>query len=83
MKFSYVLIAVIAADFSNSAIATPQRLRTLQESMSMAKADKDEMSVHSKATKLFKPAPSKAAKAESMSAAEAKSGKAQSMPEIE
>ena len=49
----------------------------------MAKADKDEMSVHSKATKLFKPAPSKAAKAESMSAAEAKSGKAQSMPEIE
>jgi hypothetical protein len=114
MKFSSVLIAAFA---TNSAVAAPQRLRTLQISMSIGEdaapqttaapvettaaaveeaapntveevSDvtevkvETEMSVHSKATKLFKPAPSKAAKEASMpedDAAFAKSGKSHSI----
>jgi hypothetical protein len=84
MKLSYLLFASLAT----TAVASPQRLRNLEHhegSMSVeAKASKEElaMSVASKATKLFKPSPSKAGK-ESMSEFEevsmAKAGKALSM----
>jgi hypothetical protein len=73
MKLSYLLFASLAT----TAVASPQRLRNLEHhegSMSV--------SVASKATKLFKPSPSKAGK-ESMPEVEevsmAKAGKALSM----
>lgn len=115
MKFSYVLFASVAAPLASSAVASPERLRTLQTSMNYtlgdvvagktskedevpeeepavahgkelcmsmgAKAEKS-MSLAPKATKLFKPAPTKAGKGGSMpeDVADSKSGKAHSMP---
>ena len=93
MKLSYVLFASLAT----TAVATPQRLRNLEALEGLSKAGKDDgsmpeevaveepaadMSVGSKATKLFKPAPSKAGKASMPEVEEismAKAGKALSM----
>ena len=94
MKLSYVLFASLAT----TAVATPQRLRNAQVLDGLSKAGKDDgsmpeevaveeepaedMSVGSKATKLFKPAPSKSGKASMPEVEEismAKAGKALSM----
>lgn len=94
MKLSYLMFASLAT----TAVASPQRLRNLQldaltkagkeDGMSMSEEveaveeETVDMSVAAKATKLFKPSPSKAGK-ESMPEIEevsmAKAGKALSM----